>query len=311
MTDDSFLRALISDGRPVLRLVAVILIGSGLFAIAQATTGHFLPHDTEYLGMTARQLCEIHGCRIVHFMIHDRVSFGGVLVAIGVMYLWLIEFPLARGGSWAWWTIALSAMAGFLSFLTYLGYGYLDTWHGVATLALVPLFVFGLLRTRHLAPGGWRSLLVSGAPLSAPRALLLLSTSGLVGAGLTIMTVGMTTVFVPQDLEFMGADAAQIRAISDRLMPLIAHDRAGFGGALFSCGVAMIFAVWCSAPSRSLRQALAIAGAVGFGTAIGVHPAIGYTSVTHLAPAVLGAVLYATGLVLQARRVNVAAPAPV
>lgn len=93
MHDDSFLRALIGDGRPALRLVAVILIGSGFFAIGQAATGQFLPHDTEYLGLTAKQLCSLHGCRIVHFMIHDRISFGGVLVAIGVMYLWLIEFP--------------------------------------------------------------------------------------------------------------------------------------------------------------------------------------------------------------------------
>src|SRR5215212_8723338 len=159
---DSFFRVLVGDGRPVLRLVAVVLIGSGLFAIGQAASGHFLPHDTEYLGMTSQQLCALHGCRIVHFMVHDRISFGGVLVAIGIMYLWLIEFPLGRGEPWAWWTIALSAIAGFLSFLTYLGYGYLDTWHSVATLALAPLFVLGLVRTRALARGGWRSLLVNG-----------------------------------------------------------------------------------------------------------------------------------------------------
>ena len=311
MHDDSFLRTLIGDGRPALRLVAVILIGSGLFAIGQAATGHFLPHDTEYLGMTAKQLCSLHGCRIVHFMIHDRISFGGVLVAIGVMYLWLIEFPLGRGEPWAWWALALSTIAGFLSFLTYLGYGYLDTWHGVATLALLPLFVFGLIKTRPLARGGWRSLLVRGAPLDAARVCLLLSTLGIVGAGLTIMTVGMTTVFVPQDLAFMGVGAETIRAISGRLVPLIAHDRAGFGGALFSCGIAMFLAVWCARPSRSLWQALAIAGTAGFATAIGVHPAIGYNSVTHLGPAVLGALLFAAGLALQARRVNLFAEAPV
>ena len=69
-------------------------------------------------------------------MMHDRVSFGGVLLAIGVMYLWLAEFPLRRGEAWAWWALAVSGTAGFLSFLAYLGYGYLDTWHGAATLAL-------------------------------------------------------------------------------------------------------------------------------------------------------------------------------
>lgn len=181
----------------------------------------------------------------------------------------------------------------------------------MATLALLPLFVFGLIKTRPLARGGWRSLLVRGAPLDAARVCLLLSTLGIVGAGLTIMTVGMTTVFVPQDLAFMGVGAETIRAISGRLVPLIAHDRAGFGGALFSCGIAMFLAVWCARPSRSLWQALAIAGTAGFATAIGVHPAIGYNSVTHLGPAVLGALLFAAGLALQARRVNLFAEAPV
>ena len=80
-----FLETAIDDGRPLLILSAVFLIGCGVFAIFQAATGHFLPHDTVYLGMTASQLCELQGCRILHFMIHDRISFAGVLVAIGVI----------------------------------------------------------------------------------------------------------------------------------------------------------------------------------------------------------------------------------
>ena len=37
---------------PLLILTALILIGCGAFAFFQAATGHFLPQDTEYLGMT-------------------------------------------------------------------------------------------------------------------------------------------------------------------------------------------------------------------------------------------------------------------
>lgn len=73
--------------------------------------------------MTAGELCALQGCRILHFMIHDRISFGGVLIAIGVFYLWLTQVPLRRQESRAWWTLALSSVAGFLSFLSYLGYG--------------------------------------------------------------------------------------------------------------------------------------------------------------------------------------------
>ena len=300
MNDESFIGRLISDGRPLLKLAALVLIGCGAFALFQAATGHFLPHDTEYLGMTAKQLCALHGCRIVHFMMHDRVSFGGVLIALGVMWFWLLEFPMLRGEAWSWWAIAVSGIAGFLSFLTYLGYGYLDSWHGWSTLALLPLYIWGLVRTWKLLrePRGWRTMLAPGDPMSAGRLLLFLSTIGIVAAGLTIMTVGMTRVFVPQDLTFMGVDISSIRGINRNLMPLIAHDRAGFGGGLASCGLAMMITVWCAPLTRSLWQALFLAGVAGFATAIGIHPVIGYNSVTHIAPAVLGALMFFTGLTI-------------
>src|SRR6185369_3988763 len=117
---------------------------SGAFALFQSATGHFLPHDIEFLEMSAKDLCGISECRIVHFMFHDRVSFGGALIAIAVLYLWLAEFPLKAKQAWTWWTLLLSGVVGFGSFLTYLGYGYLDTWHGAATLVLLPFFATGL-----------------------------------------------------------------------------------------------------------------------------------------------------------------------
>ena len=90
-TDDrGFFQALLGDGRPPLRLLALGLVLAGLFAVFLAATGQFLPHDERFLGMTAEGLCSLHGCRIVHFMVHDRLSFGGALVAVGLLYLWLI-----------------------------------------------------------------------------------------------------------------------------------------------------------------------------------------------------------------------------
>jgi hypothetical protein len=50
-----------------------------------------------------------------------------------------------------------------------------------------------------------------------------------------------------------------------------------------------------------LWQVLCLAGAAGFGTAIFIHPVIGYTDAYHLAPAVLGASFYAVGLALTYR----------
>lgn len=295
--------ALIGDGRFLIVLTGFCLVLAGGFAVFQSATGQFLPHDIEFLGMTARDLCGINECRIVHFMFHDRVSFGGVLIAIGAMYMWLAEFPLKHGCIWAWWTLAASGSVGFASFLSYLGYGYLDSWHGAATLALLPMFAIGMFRAWRClpAPKGPAALLKPARPLSPGRVCLLLTALGITGAGVTITTVGMTTVFVPQDLTFMNLTADYLRNINPRLVPLIAHDRAGFGGGLCSGGIALVGILWCAAPSRSLWQLLALVGTVGFSCAIAVHFTIGYTDPLHLAPAVAGAALFAVGVALSFR----------
>jgi hypothetical protein len=108
----------------------------------------------------------------------------------------------------------------------------------------------------------------------------------------------MTRVFVPQDLGYMQMTADELRLINPRLVPLIAHDRAGFGGGLCCGGLTMLWCAWHGATSRSLWQVLALAGGIGFTAAIAVHPAIGYTDAIHLAPACLGALLFAAGIML-------------
>ena len=300
------LQALMGDGRPLLIFTGLSLILSGGFALFLAATGHFLPHDTQFLGMSVEQLCAVQNCRIVEFMIHDRTAFGGALIAIGLLYFWLAEFPLRQSEPWAWWLFVLSGLLGFGSFLAYLGYGYLDTWHGTATLLLLPCFVIGLIRSASLLAKPIRPgiLLKSAVPLSwnsafgIGRICLLITAVGMVGGGLTILGVGMTQVFVPQDLHFMDLLPADLDRINLRLVPLIAHDRAGFGGAVATTGIIMFFSVWCARPSRSLWQVLCLAGVVGFATAIGIHPVIGYNDFIHLAPALLGGIVFFIGIVL-------------
>jgi hypothetical protein len=289
---------LVGDGRPLLTATGLALLSAGLFALFLSARKEFLPHDVAFLGMTPERLCEVNECRVVHFMIHDRVAFGGALVAIGVVYLWLAAGPVAAGERWAWWLLAASGVEGFLSFLAYLGYGYLDTWHGAATLGLLGVFAGGLARTwRRVTWQPPRPLPTLRDRLRDPgRAYLLACACGMVGGGLTILTVGVTTVFVPEDVAYLGVGRAELDAINPRLVPLIAHDRAGFGGAVGCCGILLGGMAWFAEVTRALWQALAAAGAVGFGTAVFVHPAIGYTDWWHLTPAVTGAALYAMGL---------------
>lgn len=294
------------DGRPLLLFAGVSLTLFGGFALFLSASQQFLPHDIQFLGLTAEQLCRINDCRVVYFMFHDRVAFGGALIAIGSLYMWMAEFPLKQGEAWAWWLFIVSGCVGFSSFLAYLGYGYLDTWHGVGTLLLLPLFIVGLIRSNPSLrpPKGIKRLFQPGVKESwlssfgIGRLLLLATAGGMIAGGFTVMVVGMTTVFVPQDLSFMSIERAELQAISDRLIPLIAHDRAGFGGAICATGITVFFCVWCAKPSRNLWQILLFAGIVGFAAAIGVHPAVGYTDLFHLAPAILGSIMFLTGLIL-------------
>ena len=300
------LPALIDDGRPLLVLVALGLILSGIFALFLSITGQFLPHDISFLGMQPRELCDLHQCRIVHFIFHDRVSFGGTLIAIGTLYLWLVSFPLRRGEEWAWWTLLLSGAIGFLSFLSYLLYGYLDSWHAVATAGLLPLFLAGIWKTHSLLPAppkNWRSLLQPGMPMELGtrigfgRACLLFVGAGMLLAGSVIIILGSTVVFVPQDITYMGFTAPELAAINPHLIPLIAHDRAGFGGGIASCGLTVLLMVWKARPTLAMWQALLIGGLTGFGCAIGVHFSMNYLIPSHLIPAWTGAAIYAVGII--------------
>jgi hypothetical protein len=294
------------DGLGLLTVTALALVAAGGFAWFVAISDQLLPHDLAWLSVSEDELRRIADGRLVHFMAHDRAAFGGTLISIGVLYLWLIRFPLTQGRAWAWWVLAGGGSLGFLTFLSYLGTGYLDTWHGLATLAILPPFVLGLARTRPTIgpPTGIRALLVPSTRLDVTsrlglgRGLLLLTAFGMVVAGVTIVTIGSFVVFVPQDLAFVGLDRAALDAIDPALVPLIAHDRAGFGGGLATTGLTVMGCVWCGRPSRSLWEALLIAGLAGFGAAIGVHGLIGYSDLSHVGPAILGAAIFTAGMAL-------------
>jgi hypothetical protein len=298
--------AVLSDGRFLLIFTALILLLSGLFVIVQSLSGHFLPHDVFYLGLDSQQLSQFNNGTITNFMFHDRVSFGGSIMAVGLLYMWLAEFPLRNGEPWSWYLFLFSGIIGFGSFLTYLGYGYFDSWHGVATLLLLPFFVGGLVRSHRLikTQTSLREIFRRGqrldytSQLGIGRVLLYFSSLGILGGGITIMIVGMTTIFVPQDLDYMGITVCGIEQINSKLKPLIAHDRAAFGGGLATIGLLYFFIIRQSPPSINLWQIIALSMTVGFSSAIGVHYLIGYTSFTHLLPAYFGAGTSAIGLIM-------------
>src|SRR5258708_27141226 len=111
---------------------------------------------------------------------------------------------------------------------------------------LFPLFILatwrrprGQVLVEDEGPAGERQQALLGQ-------LLMVTTGvGLIIGGLTISFTGLTTVFVPSDLAYLGTSAHALDAANQRLLSFIAHDRAGFGGALVSVGVAVaLIAAW-------------------------------------------------------------------
>ena len=129
---------------------------------------------------------------------------------------------------------------------------------------------------------------------------LLATGAGLTLAGGTIMYLGATEVFVAEDLAFMGLTRVDLSSVNERLIPLIAHDRAGFGGGLTTTGLLLVLCGWYARPSRAFYEAVLISGCAGFGCAIGTHFVEGYLNPVHLAPAFAGAALFLASIALAA-----------
>ena len=166
--------------------------------------------------MTAKDLCGLHGCRIVHFMYHDRAAFGGACSRSALSTCGSVDFPLRAGEAWAWWALLLSGAAGFrVSWPTWAtatstpGTGR-RRWHSCRVrLSCADRAIRSAagreLLVRRRGRAGWLSATGLGP------ACLVFAALGVAGAGLTILTIGMTAVFVPQDLAYLGVSPAELR----------------------------------------------------------------------------------------------------
>jgi dihydroorotate dehydrogenase len=280
-----------------------MLVG-GVLAWAVAATRVVLPYDEAFLGLDRVNLTLINA-RLLAFMAHDRVALAGTMLSIGVLYAGLAGWGVRDGARWAWRVVVGSAAVGFASFFLFLGFGYFDPLHAAVSVPLLVLFLLGLRnapppgavgsaypslrndRRWHLALWGQLTFVSLGV--------------GLIAAGAAIATIGVGGVLVPEDVHFLGAPAEALRAANARLLPLVAHDRAGFGGALVSDGICVLLtSLWgFRRGARWVWWMLLLSGVPGFGAALGVHLAIGYLELTHVAPAIVGAILFSLGLTLS------------
>ncbi|WP_312113964.1 dihydroorotate dehydrogenase [Brevibacillus reuszeri] len=278
-----------------------MMIGGGV-AWWVAATSVMLPYDEKFLGASPADL-DMLNAQLLAFMSHDRISLAGTMLSIGIIYFQLSRYGLRNGLHWTRAAFLSSGTVGFASFFLFIGYGYFDYLHAILSLLLFPMFLLALLEPakKQLLPlpidlnnnRNWKNALWG-------QLLFVIIGFGLTGAGMMISIIGVTGVFVPSDLLFLCASAETMQAYNDRLIPLIAHDRAGFGGALISDGIAvLLISLWGFRRGESwVWWTLFLAGIPGFVSGIGIHFAVGYVDFWHLFPAYIAALLFLIGLVL-------------
>jgi dihydroorotate dehydrogenase len=294
-----------------------MLVGS-LLALGIAATRVMLLYDEWFVGLTRAEIAAVNP-RLLHFLAHDRVTLGGVMTTIGVIYTGLSWFGVRRGWHWAYVTIVASASVGFASFFLFLGFGYFDPFHAFVTAVLLQLLLLavhsklafpevparpGLFNDRAWRMSLWGQLLV------------IVQANLFLAAGVVISCVGVTEVFVPEDLAFMQTTAEALRqAGNQRLVPMVAHDRASLGGMLIVAGLAFLMpALWgYRRGARWLWWTLLLAAIPGFAATIVIHLHVGYINLWHLSPAFVGMAIFAAGFGLSYpyfrgndRRTNVA-----
>jgi dihydroorotate dehydrogenase len=283
-------------------LMGLGMLGGGVLALLIASTRVVLHYDESFAGMSRDQLNQINP-RLLAFMAHDRVSLAGTMITIGVIYPMLSWFGIRRGMAWAKNAVLTSAFAGFASFFLFLGFGYFDPFHAFVTVVLFQFLLLGL----HSKMAAWPA---ASAPPRADRSqrsgqwarlLFLFHHVTLIAGGCVIAFVGTTEVFVPEDLDFMQTTADALKTANPRLLPLVAHDRASFGGMLIASGLALLLStLWGFSPGRAwLWWMFLLAALPAYGAGIGVHFAVGYTNLMHLTPSIGGAVVYALALGLS------------
>lgn len=281
-------------------LLGIGMIIGGILSWIIAATTVLLSYDLNFIDMTLDELKQVNH-HLLHFMSHDRITLSGTMITIGILYVQLARHGLKHSLHWARTALMTSGIVGFLSFFLFLGYGYFDPLHALAAAVLFPMFLLSMRRNPdqpYRLPVNVRNDLLWRLAMYGQFCFVVLGFALAVG-GLTIAGVGITEVFVQSDLVYLNTTHNELNGANLKLIPLIAHDRAGFGGALFCAALAiLIIALWgIQQGSRWIWWTLLLGGVPGFYAGLSVHLSIGYIDFLHLSPALFALLLYILGLI--------------
>lgn len=279
-----------------------ILIG-GIIALYFAFTSIILPYDESFIGLTKDEILQVNPL-ILSFMSHDRMALAGTMISGGILYMQLACHGIKNGLHWSKVAFHTAAITGFLGIFLFIGFGYFDWLHGLFWLILLPIFYFSFKEGKKAVGAPYSSHEKNDRTwqlgLYGQLMFIILGFSILIG-GFVISTIGVSKVFVSTDLSFICMTPQMLESISNNLIPVIAHDRAGFGSALISVGLLVLMvSLWgFRKGERWIWNTLCIGALPAFIAGIGTHIYIGYTTFIHLLPVYFLVTLYLLGLVLS------------
>ncbi|GHI01164.1 hypothetical protein AM1BK_47060 [Neobacillus kokaensis] len=277
---------------------------AGLIALFFSMTSIILPYDEFFLGMMRNDLLEFNPA-ILYFMAHDRMTLSGTMIAGGIIYMQLAKLGVRNGLHWARKAINIAGIIGFLGIFLFIGYGYFDWLHGLFWLMLLPLFILGYLKSKNATAAPTSNNLYNHRfwkwSLFGQLAFVLLGFALTIGGGV-ISVIGASSVFVPTDLTYLCLTPEMLNEFNERLIPVIAHDRAGFGSALLSVGLlVLMLALWgIREGERWVWWTFTIGAIPAFLSGLITHFIIGYTDFVHLLPAYIAVALYLVGVICTA-----------
>jgi len=221
--------------------LGIAMVCGGIGATVIALGPVVLGYDQDFLGTDLEGLRNIND-ELVPFLQHDRITMAGCMAAIGFND---IGFALAmrRGWRWARAGFIFAGAVGFPTFFLFLGYRFFDPLHFAVAVGFFPLYLGGVFG-RKVDPS-WR-VPVAVDEVDRVRSLygqlmMVALSLGVFFSGFFIMVVGLNDVLIPSDRAFLMGDQATFEeALDGRLLRFIAHDRAGFGGALASLGAGLL-----------------------------------------------------------------------
>ncbi len=284
-------------------LLGLSMVFGSVLAAFIALIHVVLPYDEVFVGLSKAALAAVNP-HLLDFLVHDRMTLAGLMCTAGMGYTGLALFGVRRGWRWAEGAILASSIFGMSTFFLFLGFGYFEPFHGFVTAILAQFLISGM-RSRIDSPmrvpqpalretAAWRASLWG-------QLCWIMFGLGLLGAGAAISIVGITEVFVPEDLHFMNTTVEALMAASPRLVPMIAHDRASVGGMLLACGFLYLLpALWgFRRGERWLWWTHVLAGIPAFTAVIWTHLQVGYLDLWHLAPVLPALLIFAAGAALS------------